>query len=61
MESEISRLESESETLQEKLADVSADFSKQGELLAGLEERRKQIERCEKQWEELTLELEESA
>jgi len=61
LESEISRLESESETLQGSLADPSADFSKQSELLAGLEERRKQIERCEKQWEELTLELEESA
>ena len=61
LESEIARLESESETIQDKLAAPDADFSKQSELIAGLEKCREEIERCEREWEELTLELEESA
>ena len=58
IETEIGRLESESEKLQSRLAQKFDDYEEQAEVLAGIEDRRKRIEEFEQQWEKLTLELE---
>ena len=60
LEEEISRLEKESETLQTKLTGNFENYEQQAGVLADLESHRKRIEECEKEWEELTVELEEA-
>jgi ATP-binding cassette subfamily F protein 3 len=58
LEKEIALLESESAKLNEQLAGHFDDYSKQSETLAEIDKRRIRIEECEREWEQLSVELE---
>jgi len=60
LEDEIGRLEHESEKLQNEMAGLTA-FEAQSRLIEELETRRKRIEACESEWEELNEKLEAEA
>lgn len=60
LESEISRLEKETQRLERKLASSFENYEQQAAVVADLEARRNRIEECEREWEELNLELEQA-
>ena len=60
LEEEIARLERESETIQNQMATATA-FEEQSRLIEQMESRRKKVEACEAEWEELNEKLEAEA
>jgi chaperonin cofactor prefoldin len=58
VEEEITRLESENEELQNQLSAAFSSHERSAEILQQMEERKSRIEACEKQWEELSEQLE---
>jgi ATP-binding cassette subfamily F protein 3 len=58
VEEEITRLESENEELQNQLSAAFSSHERSAEILQQMEKRKSRIEACEKQWEELSEQLE---
>jgi predicted nucleic acid-binding Zn-ribbon protein len=61
LEQEVGRIEAEVEQLQSQLNGSFKDRKRSSELLTQIETRRKRIENCESQWEELSGKLEADA